>query len=250
MVLFSRLGPYDVSELTGALERATSSSTGRTSSPDGLRDPPRVHAPVSARRPDAGAVRPRVARGERRVPPVRPPGAAAPRAASLAGPRGPRDRAVADGRLERREGARPDARHPLVPGRHRDRGADGNERVWDLAERRLPRDEPRWPPAEVARAVVEGGLRRIGVARRGELGRQLDGNPPGADAAFRALVREEVAVPSGSQGWTANGGPTATCSGASPGGPHWFCSPRSTGSSTTATARASSSTSTTGSRCT
>jgi uncharacterized protein YcaQ len=74
-------------------------------------------------------------------------------------------------------------------------GREGNERVWDLAERRLPRSEPRWPLAEVARAVVEGGLRRKGVARHGEFGRQFDGDPPGADKAFRALAREGIAVP-------------------------------------------------------
>jgi uncharacterized protein len=74
-------------------------------------------------------------------------------------------------------------------------GREGNERVWDLAERRLPRDEPRWRAADVARAVVERGLRRMGVARRSQVGRQLDGDPPGADTAFRALVRDGVAVP-------------------------------------------------------
>ena len=74
-------------------------------------------------------------------------------------------------------------------------GRDGNERVWDAAERRLPRDEPRWAAREVARAVVEGGLRRKGVARRREFGLQLDGVPPGADAAFRSLVRDGTAVP-------------------------------------------------------
>ena len=42
---------------------------------------------------------------------------------------------------------------------------------------------------------MEGGLRRKGVARRREFGRQLDGVPPGADAAFRSLVRDGTAVP-------------------------------------------------------
>ena len=74
-------------------------------------------------------------------------------------------------------------------------GREGNERVWDAAERRLPRDEPRWASREVARAVVEGGLRRKGIARRREFGLQLDGVPPGADAAFRSLVRDGTAVP-------------------------------------------------------
>jgi uncharacterized protein YcaQ len=73
-------------------------------------------------------------------------------------------------------------------------GREGNERVWDLAVRRLP-SEPRWTRAAVARAVVDGGLRRKGVARRPELGRQLDGAPPGVDGAFRSLVRDGTAVP-------------------------------------------------------
>jgi uncharacterized protein YcaQ len=73
-------------------------------------------------------------------------------------------------------------------------GREGNERVWDLGERRFPR-EPRGTPSSVARDVVEGGLRRKGVARRPEFGRQLDGAPPGADAAFRSLVRDGTAVP-------------------------------------------------------
>ena len=74
-------------------------------------------------------------------------------------------------------------------------GREGNERVWDLASRRLPVDEPRWPAREVARAVVERGLRRLGVARRGQFGRTFDGVPPGAETAWRAIVREGVAVP-------------------------------------------------------
>lgn len=71
---------------------------------------------------------------------------------------------------------------------------EGNERVWDLASRRLPTDQPRWRSREVARAVVEGGLRRKGVARRGEFGWTFDGIPAGADEAFRSLVRDGTAV--------------------------------------------------------
>jgi uncharacterized protein YcaQ len=74
-------------------------------------------------------------------------------------------------------------------------GRDGNERVWDLASRRLPRDEPRWRQLDVARAVVGRGLERLGVARRDQFGRTFDGPPPGADEALRALVREGIAVP-------------------------------------------------------
>jgi len=74
-------------------------------------------------------------------------------------------------------------------------GREGNERVWDLASRRLPQDEPRWRQREVANAVVERGLRRHGVARPGQFGRMFDGIPPGAEAAWRGLVREGVVVP-------------------------------------------------------
>jgi uncharacterized protein YcaQ len=73
-------------------------------------------------------------------------------------------------------------------------GRAGNERVWDLASRRLPTDQPRWRSREVARAVVEGGLRRKGVARRSEFGWTFDGIPAGADEAFRSLVRDGTAV--------------------------------------------------------
>ena len=74
-------------------------------------------------------------------------------------------------------------------------GREGSERIWDLASPRLPQDEPRWRAREVARAVVEGGLRRKGVARRAEFGWTFDGVPPGADEAFRSLARDGVAVP-------------------------------------------------------
>jgi uncharacterized protein YcaQ len=74
-------------------------------------------------------------------------------------------------------------------------GRQGAERVWDVAERRLPVGEPRWRRREVARAVVERGLRRKGIARRGEFGWTFGGTPPGVDEAFGALVREGTAVP-------------------------------------------------------
>ena len=79
-------------------------------------------------------------------------------------------------------------------------GREGNERVWDLAARRLPQDEPRWRRQEVARAVTERGLRRLGVARPGQFGRMFDGIPPGAETAWKALVREGVAVPARVEG--------------------------------------------------
>ena len=42
---------------------------------------------------------------------------------------------------------------------------------------------------------MERGLRRLGVARRDQFGRMFDGVPPGADPAWKSLVREGVAVP-------------------------------------------------------
>jgi uncharacterized protein YcaQ len=74
-------------------------------------------------------------------------------------------------------------------------GRQGTERVWDLASRRLPQDEARWRQSDVAHAVVERGLRRRGVARRDEFGWMFDGVPPGAEQAFRSLVRDGIAVP-------------------------------------------------------
>jgi uncharacterized protein len=74
-------------------------------------------------------------------------------------------------------------------------GREGNERIWDLSARHLPRGEPRWPAREIARAIVERGLRRKGVARRGEFGWTFDGVPPGAETAWRGLVRDGTAVP-------------------------------------------------------
>jgi uncharacterized protein YcaQ len=73
-------------------------------------------------------------------------------------------------------------------------GRHGAERMWDVAERRLPVDEPRWRRRDIARAVVEGGLRRKGVARRDQFGLTFGGVPPGTDEAFRVLVRDGTAV--------------------------------------------------------
>ena len=81
-------------------------------------------------------------------------------------------------------------------------GRDGGQRLWDLAERRLPVGEPRLPQREVARRLLEGELRWRGVARRDEFGYAFDGAPPGRERALRELVREGVAVPVGVQGLT------------------------------------------------
>jgi uncharacterized protein YcaQ len=74
-------------------------------------------------------------------------------------------------------------------------GRDGQQRLWDLAERSLPVGEPRLPAREVARRVVGGQLRARGVAKLTQLGWAFDGRLPGWERALTALVREGVAVP-------------------------------------------------------
>jgi uncharacterized protein len=74
-------------------------------------------------------------------------------------------------------------------------GRDGQQRLWDLAERSLPADEPRLSPRQVARRLVEGQLRAKGVARVEDVGWAFDGRAPGWRRALAELVREGVAVP-------------------------------------------------------
>jgi uncharacterized protein YcaQ len=89
-------------------------------------------------------------------------------------------------------------------------GRDGQQRLWDLAARRLPANEPRLPPAQLARRVLEGQLRAKGVARLHRFGFELDGSrPAGWERALAALVREGVALPVTVEGrrgeWYAHG---------------------------------------------
>jgi hypothetical protein len=88
-------------------------------------------------------------------------------------------------------------------------GRDGQQRLWDLAERRLPVGEPRLPQAEAARRILEGQLRAWGVAKPIQFARTFDGRPPGWERALSALVREGVAVPVAIDGvageWFAHG---------------------------------------------
>lgn len=72
---------------------------------------------------------------------------------------------------------------------------EGNERLWDVAERVLPVDQPRLPDGEIARRILDTQLRRAGVARVDHFGWAFDGRPPGWERALRGLVREGVAVP-------------------------------------------------------
>jgi uncharacterized protein YcaQ len=75
-------------------------------------------------------------------------------------------------------------------------GRDGQQRIWDLAERRLPVDEPRLPAAQVARRLMDRQLRARGVARRRDLGVGMSGDRvPGEQRAFDAMLRQGLAIP-------------------------------------------------------
>ncbi len=75
-------------------------------------------------------------------------------------------------------------------------GRDGNERLWDLAERCHPLHLSALPPAEATRRLIDRQLRARGVARPAHFGWAVGGvRPPGWDIALRALVRRGVAAP-------------------------------------------------------
>jgi len=74
-------------------------------------------------------------------------------------------------------------------------GREHQERVWDLAERRLPVDQPRLPALEVARRIVDTQLRALGVASIKEFGWAFDGRPPGWERALADLAREGRLLP-------------------------------------------------------
>lgn len=73
---------------------------------------------------------------------------------------------------------------------------EGQQRLWDLAERRLPMDVPRPTPAALAREVVARQLAAEGITRARRLGWLFDGmKVAGWDRALAGLEREGVAVP-------------------------------------------------------
>jgi uncharacterized protein YcaQ len=74
-------------------------------------------------------------------------------------------------------------------------GRDGQQRLWDLAERSLPMAEPRRPTPEIAREVLDRQLRARGVAKLQAFGTLFDGRPDGWERALARLVRDGVAVP-------------------------------------------------------
>jgi uncharacterized protein len=90
-------------------------------------------------------------------------------------------------------------------------GRDGQERIWDLAERRLPVGEPRRPSRAVAREVLDRQLRAAGIEQISRFG-YLHGSqsrPVGWERALAELVRDGVAVPARVEGvrgeWYAHG---------------------------------------------
>ena len=71
-------------------------------------------------------------------------------------------------------------------------GRSGQQRVWDLGDRWLPKGERKLTLAEAERRVVERSARNLGVATAKEIQREFfPGGPwPGAKKAIESLVRE------------------------------------------------------------
>jgi hypothetical protein len=73
-------------------------------------------------------------------------------------------------------------------------GRDGQQRIWDLAERSLP-SVPARRASDVARELAERDVRAAGIARPDRIGYLFDGPPPGRDTAIRRLLAAGVVVP-------------------------------------------------------
>jgi uncharacterized protein len=74
-------------------------------------------------------------------------------------------------------------------------GRAGQERVWDLAERRLPRDDTRLKSGEEARRLLDTQLRALGIAKLNRFGETFEGTrPPGCERALAELEREGRAI--------------------------------------------------------
>lgn len=68
-------------------------------------------------------------------------------------------------------------------------GRDGQQRVWDLAERRLPMDGPRLTGKAEARALIATDVRSAGVVRAGSVGWRFEHTrPAGFERALAELV--------------------------------------------------------------
>jgi uncharacterized protein YcaQ len=73
-------------------------------------------------------------------------------------------------------------------------GREGQQRIWDLAERRLPAHERR-PPAVVARELLERRLRAAGIAQPRTFAQFGGYRPPRWETTLARLEREGIAVP-------------------------------------------------------
>jgi uncharacterized protein len=74
-------------------------------------------------------------------------------------------------------------------------GRAGQERVWDLAARSLPFDDPRPGAGEEARSLLDVQLRALGISKVNRFGWTFAGErPPGWDRALVQLEREGRAV--------------------------------------------------------
>jgi uncharacterized protein YcaQ len=75
-------------------------------------------------------------------------------------------------------------------------GRDGQQRVWDLAERRLPFGEPPLRGREEARRLLDTQLRALGIARASAVGWTFERvRPPGWERALAELVGRGIAIP-------------------------------------------------------
>src|SRR5262249_7677231 len=79
-------------------------------------------------------------------------------------------------------------------------GRDGQQRLWDLAQRRLSSSTERLSSREGARRITERQLRARGVATANQIGWAFDGPAPGFPPALRDLVKEGIAVPARIEG--------------------------------------------------
>ncbi len=74
-------------------------------------------------------------------------------------------------------------------------GRAGQERVWDLAARRLPVDRTRLAPGEEARRLLDTQLRALGIAKINRFGETFEGTrPPGWERALAGLERDGRAI--------------------------------------------------------
>jgi len=73
-------------------------------------------------------------------------------------------------------------------------GRDGQQRIWDLASRSLPRVAAR-PASAIAADLVDRQLRARGLERLERIGTLFDGPVPMRDTAIRRHLREGLIVP-------------------------------------------------------